>query len=105
MNRSFIILSYVDGRYVGCNKFRYFRGRQDEIVVNELSKADKNLIHLFLLKSPYSMSSHCSGENGLNWEDGHIAYHDLYMLVSEAVAGFAHLYCMALRNANFSPNC
>ena len=66
--------------------FEFLRGRQGEIMVNELSVAAKNMIDSFRFKSPYSMTSHGSHENGLNWEDGHLAYHDLYMVVSEAVA-------------------
>jgi len=38
------------------------------------------------------MASHISDENGLNWEDVHIAYHELYTVASEAVCGFAQLY-------------
>jgi len=72
--------------------FEFLRGRQSEIVVKEFSVAAKNMVESFRLKSPYSMTSYGSDENGLNWEDGHIAYHDLYVVVSEAVAVFAHLY-------------
>jgi len=39
------------------------------------------------------MIAHGSEENGLNWDDGNIAYHKLFTGVSDAVAGFAHLYC------------
>jgi len=72
--------------------FEFLRGRQGEIVVKELSVAANNMIDSFRFKSPYSTTSHGSEENGLNWEDRHIAYYDLYMVVSEAVTGFAHLY-------------
>jgi len=44
------------------------------------------MIDSFRFKSPCSMTSHGLDENGLNWEDGHIAYHDLYMVVSKEVA-------------------
>jgi len=47
------------------------------------------------------MTSHGSDEKGLNWEDGHIAYHDVYMIVSEAVAGFAQLYCFGVTKCKF----
>ena len=57
--------------------FEFLRGRQGEIVVKELSVAAKNVIDSFRFKSPYSMTSHGSDENGLNWEHGHIAYLDL----------------------------
>jgi len=62
--------------------FEFLRGRQGEIVVKELSVAAKNMIDSFRFKSPYSMTSHGSDENELNWENGHIAYHDLYMVMS-----------------------
>ena len=81
--------------------FEFLRGRHNEIVVKELSVAVKNMIDSFRFKSPYSMTSQASDENGLNWEDGQIAYHDLYMIVSEAKAGIAHLYCCGVRKCKF----
>jgi len=62
--------------------FEFLKGRQNEIVVKELSVAAKNLQDSFRFRSRYSMSSHGSDENGLNWEYGRIAYHDLYTVVS-----------------------
>jgi len=50
-------------------------------VVKELSVAANNMNDSFRFKIPYIMTSHGSGENGLNWEDGHIAYHNLYTVV------------------------
>jgi len=47
------------------------------------------------------MMSQGSDENGLNWEDGLICYHDLYVVVSEALAGFAHLYCYGVTKCKF----
>jgi len=38
---------------------------------------------------------------GSIWEDRHIAYHDLYTLASEAVAGFAHLYGYGITKYKF----
>jgi len=55
----------------------------------------------FRFKSPYSMTSQGSDENGLNCEDGHIAYHYLYVVVSETVAGFPHLYCYGVTKYKF----
>jgi len=57
--------------------FEFLRGRQNEIVVNELSVAAANVSETLRFKSPYIIASHGSDENGLNWEDGHIAYHEL----------------------------
>jgi len=78
--------------------FVFLRGRQFEIVVKELSVATKNVADSFRFKSPNSMTSHKLKENGHNWVDGHVSYNDLYMIVSEAVDGFAHIYV-------FSPKC
>jgi len=47
--------------------FEFLRGRQGEIVVKELSVAANKMIDSFRFKSPYSMTSHGSDENGLNW--------------------------------------
>jgi len=47
------------------------------------------------------MTSRGLDENGLNWEDVHIAYHDLYTVVRKAVAGLAHLYGYGIRKCNF----
>jgi len=65
-------------------------------VVKELSVAANNMNDSFRFKT-----SHGSDENGLNWEDGHIAYHDLRTVGSEAVAGFAHLYCYGITKCKF----
>ena len=46
----------------------------------------------FRFKSPYKMAEHGSSQNGLNWADGHIEYKELHTVLTEAVAGFAHLY-------------
>ena len=38
------------------------------------------------------MADHCLTENGLNWTDGHIEYKELHTVITETVAGFAHVY-------------
>jgi len=50
------------------------------------------------------MTSHGSDLNGLTWVDGNIAYHDLYMVVSEAEAGFAQLYYYGVTKCKFLTN-
>jgi len=72
--------------------FEFLRGRTNEIIVKEISIAAANVSDSFRFKSPYLISPHGSVENRLNWDDGHIAYSELYTVASEAVAGFAHLY-------------
>jgi hypothetical protein len=34
------------------------------------------------------MASHGDEENGLNWDDGHIPYSQLFHVLNEAVAGY-----------------
>ena len=84
--------------------FEYLKGRQNEIIVKELSVASRNVTDSIRFKSTYNMPTHGSDENELNWDDGHINYHELFTVVSEAVAGFAHLYRYGVTKANFSPN-
>jgi len=81
--------------------FEFLRGRQNELVVKELSIAAANVSYSFRFKSPYTMTSHGSDENGLNCEDGHVTYHDLYTVANKAVAGFAHLYAYGVSKCKF----
>ena len=85
--------------------FVFLKWRQGEFMVKELSVAANNMNDSFRFKSSCTMTSHGSDDFGLNWEDEHIAYHDLYTVVSQSVAGFAHLYCYGITNANISPKC
>ena len=41
------------------------------------------------------------GVNGLNWADGHIEYKELHTVITEAVAGFAHLYAYGVSKCTF----
>jgi hypothetical protein len=45
-----------------------------------------------LFESQYDMMPYAWDENWLNWDYGHISYHKLFTVVSEAVAGIAHIY-------------
>ena len=47
------------------------------------------------------MANHGSSENGMNWADGHIEYIDLNTVVTEALAGFAHIYAYGVSNVTF----
>ena len=47
------------------------------------------------------MAEHGSSENGINWADGHIEYKDLHTVVTEAVAGFAHLCAYGVSKVTF----
>jgi len=77
--------------------FEFLRWRQNEIVVKEISVAAANVSETFRFKSPYITASHGSAENGLKWE----AYHELYTVASEAVAGFANLYAYGVSKCKF----
>ena len=72
--------------------YESLKGSQGEVVIKELSLAAKNVVHTLHFQSPYAMRPHGSSENGLNWDDGHIPYRQLDTVLSEAVAGYAHLY-------------
>ena len=47
---------------------------------------------MFRFKNPYKVADHGSTFNGIHWADGHIEYKELHTVVTEAVAGFSHLY-------------
>jgi len=81
--------------------FEFLKWHQNEIVAKELSVAVKIVVDSFRFRSPCSMTSHGSDENGLNLDGGHIAYHDLYTGVSEAVAGLALNYCHGVMKCKF----
>jgi len=85
--------------------YEFLKGSQDEVVIKELSLAAKNVAYTLHFQSPYAMRPHGSAENGHNWDDGHIPYRQLETVLSEAVAGYAHLYGYGIENANFSPIC
>jgi hypothetical protein len=73
-------------------EFEQLCGTQNETVVKELSIAGHSVLETFQFQSPYGMRPHGNSENGLNWDDGHIPYTQLASVLSEAAAGFAHLY-------------
>ena len=72
--------------------YEYLTGSQNETVIKDLSIANENVFETFHFQSPYAMRPRGDEENGLNWDDGHIAYNQLSTVLSEAVVGFAHLY-------------
>jgi len=43
-------------------------------------------------QEPLQMADHSSSENGVNWAEGYIEYKEFHTVITEAVAGFAHLY-------------
>jgi len=67
-------------------------GGQNETVVKELCVASAAAVETFRFKSRYKMADHGSSQNGLNWADQHIEYKELHTVLTEAMAGFAHLY-------------
>ena len=81
--------------------FEFFSGRQNETVVKELCIASSTASETFRFKSPYKMADHGSPENVINLPDGHIEYKDMHTVVTEAVAGFAHLYDYGVSKVTF----
>ena len=82
--------------------YEYLTGTQNETVIKDLFIADENGMEIFQIRSPYALRRHGDLENGMNWADGHIPYNQLYTVLSEGVAVFAHLYgigrCSSLCN-------
>ena len=81
--------------------FEFLRGRQNETVVNELRIGSATFSDTFWYKSHYKMADPGSSENGINWADGHIEDKDLHTVVTEAVAGFVHLYAYGVSIVTF----
>ena len=81
--------------------YEFLKGSQNEVIVKELSIAAKNVLYTFHFRSPYSMHPHGSAENGLNWDDGIIPYNQMETALSEAVAGYAHLYSYGIAKCKF----
>ena len=72
--------------------YEYLTGNQNEAVIKELSNAGENALETFHFQSNYALGPNGDEENGLNRNDGHVAYNQFNMVLSGAVAGFAHLY-------------
>ena len=68
------------------------KGRHNETIIKELTLVADDVIRTLHFQAPYDMRPHGSAENGLNWDDGHISYHQLQTTVTEAVSGYGHLY-------------
>ena len=67
----------------------YLTGTQNETVIKEMFIAGENVLETFQFPSPYAVRSHGDTEIGLNLEDGHIPYKQLFTFLSEAIASFA----------------
>lgn len=76
-------------------------GKSNEPVVKELSIAAEGVLQTWHFRSPYNMLPHGSEENGLNWADGHVDYHELFTVLSEAVANYSHLYAYGAMKCAF----
>ena len=72
--------------------YEFLKWSQDEAIVKEVAISAKNVMCTLHFKSPYSMQPHGSTENGINWDDGQINYSQLESALSEAVAGYSHVY-------------
>ena len=80
------IVVEVDINYEALN------GSHIETVIKEIALVPGGVIRTLHFQAPYYMRPHVSAENGLNWDDGHIPYHQLQTTVAKAVAGYTHLY-------------
>ena len=76
-------------------------GKNNEPVVKELSIAADGVLQTWHFRSPYTMLPHGSEENGLNWADGHLDYHDVFTVLSEGVAIYPHLYARGIIKCAF----
>ena len=82
-------------------EIEFLRGRLNETVVKAKCVASTNASETFRFKNPCKMADHGSSENGINSADGHIGYWNLHAVVTEAVAGFAHLYVYDVSKCTF----
>jgi hypothetical protein len=82
-------------------EYEFLKGIGIDPVVKELSIVGDDVIQTFHFQSPYAMHPHGSTENGLSWHDGHIPYSQLYTVLSEAVAGYPHLYSYGAAKCKF----
>jgi len=72
-------------------EIKFLPGCHNETVVKELCVVRATASETFGFMYPYKMADHGSSENGIHWAYGHIEYKELHSVVTEAVAGFAHL--------------
>src|SRR5215471_10256566 len=80
-------------------------GKNNEPVVTELSIAAESVLQTWHFQSPYTMLPHWSEKNGLYWADGHLEYHHLFTVLSEAVAIYPHLYARGIIKCAFLAHC
>jgi hypothetical protein len=85
-------------------EYESLRGQHAETVVKELSLAADGVIQTWHFKGPYVMRNHGSSENDLNWVDVFIPYDQMFTILSEAVAGYAHLYSRGTDKCEFLRN-
>jgi hypothetical protein len=79
----------------------FLKGKQGQVVIKELSLAAKVILHTIHFRSPYNMRTHGSEENQINWDDGIIPYEQVETALSEAIAGYAHLYSYGITKCKF----
>jgi hypothetical protein len=80
--------------------YEYLKRLQNETVAKEISLVAADVTQIFHFESPYVMMLHGSEEKGPDLDDGHTTY-KLFTAVSEAVAGFAHLYSYGASKCKF----
>jgi hypothetical protein len=101
---SIAIFGIICSNYVSMEvviDYETLKGLNDEPVVKELSLAADNVAETFHFANPHKMAPHGDADNGLNWADGYIPYEQLFSVLSEAVAGYAHLYAYGTSKCAF----
>ena len=81
--------------------YEFLKGQNDEVVIKEVGLAADNVVQTFHFKSPYKMAYHGDAGNGLNWDDGHIPYSQLFHVLNEAVAGYVFLFSYGAAKCSF----
>jgi hypothetical protein len=83
------------------NDYDFWKGQNGYVVIKEVGLAADNVVQTFHFKKPYKIASHGDVENGLNWDDGHIPYSQLFHVLNEAVAGYVVPYSYGAANCSF----
>ena len=78
--------------------YEALKGSYNETVIKEIALVADGVIRTLHFQAPYDIQSHGSTENGLKLDDGHIPYRELQTSVTEAVAGYTHLYSYRIEN-------
>ena len=79
-------------------------GSHNETVIKEIALLADNVLQRLHFLAQYDMRPYGSAENGFNWNDAYIPYHQFQMNVKETVAGYACLYSYVIEKCRKIPN-